>query len=66
MISPGKDQVPLDNVPYNDDSDDDMDEEDFDLREVSSDVEVKPDALEYDSDNDDAKYDSTIFGSLFS
>lgn len=66
MISPGTDQVPLDNVPYNDDSDDDMDEEDFDLREVSSDVEVKPDALEYDSDNDDAKYDSTIFGSLFS
>ena len=66
MISPGADQVPLDNVPYNDDSDDDMDEEDFDLREVSSDVEVKPDALEYDSDNDDAKYDSTIFGSLFS
>jgi len=50
------DQVPPDNVPYNDedDSDDDMDEDAYDLREVSSDVEINPDALELDSDSDDA------------
>jgi len=47
------DQVSPDNVPYND-SDDDMDEDAYDLREVSSDVEVNPDALELDSDGDDA------------
>jgi len=37
------DQAPPDNVPYNSDSEDDMDEDAYDLREVSSDVEVNPD-----------------------
>ncbi|KIM92070.1 hypothetical protein PILCRDRAFT_111087 [Piloderma croceum F 1598] len=48
------DQVPPDNVPYNGDSEDDMDEEAYDLRDVSSDVEVNPDEVEFDSDADDA------------
>ena len=52
---PGIDQVPPDNVPFNSDSENDMDEDAYDLREVSSDVEVNLDEVELDSD-DDAKY----------
>jgi hypothetical protein len=33
-----------------------MDEEAFDLRDVSSDVEINPDEAELDSDSDDAQY----------
>jgi hypothetical protein len=67
LTSFGTDQVPPDNVPYNDedDSDDDMDEDAYDLREVSSDVEVNPDALELDSDSDDAQYDSPVNSTFF-
>ena len=58
------DQVPPDNVPFNSDSEDDMDEEAYDLREVSSDVEVNPDEVEFDSDADDAEYARSV-DSLF-
>ena len=51
------DQVPPDNVPYNSDSEDDMDEEAHDLRDVSSDVEVNLDEVELDSD---AEYASSV------
>jgi FK506-binding nuclear protein len=44
------DQVPPDNVPFSDESDED--EEAFDLREVSSDVEMDPNGLELDSDDE--------------
>jgi FK506-binding nuclear protein len=43
-------------VPYNSDSEDDMDEGAYDLRDVSSDVEINPDEAEFDSDSDDAEY----------
>ena len=33
-----------------------MDEDAYDLREVSSDVEINPDDAELDSDDDDAEY----------
>lgn len=44
--------MPPDQVPFNDDSEDDMDEDAYDLRDVSSDVEVDADGLELDSDSD--------------
>jgi FK506-binding nuclear protein len=47
------DQIGSDNAPYGNDSDDDM-EEDHDLREVSSDVEVDVDAIELPSGDEDA------------
>lgn len=43
------DQNPPDSVPYNDDSDEDLSEDAFDLRDVSSDVEVEADELESDA-----------------
>jgi hypothetical protein len=63
LASLDTDQVPPDNVPYNSDSDDDLDEEAYDLREVSSDVEVNPDEL--DSDSDDAEYECIVNSSCF-
>jgi hypothetical protein len=54
------DQVPPDNVPYNSDSEDDIDEEAYDLRDVSSDVEVNLDEVELDSDDDDAEYARSV------
>ncbi|KAI0051810.1 hypothetical protein FA95DRAFT_1602310 [Auriscalpium vulgare] len=50
------DQSP-DNVPFNDESepeDEDEDEDGFDLRDVSSDVEIDPAELDVPSDEDDA------------
>jgi FK506-binding nuclear protein len=58
------DQVPPDNVPYNSDSEDDMDEDAYDLREVSSDVEINPDDAELDSDDDDD--DDAVYAHLVS
>lgn len=54
MSDPSTDQIPPDNVPYNDLSDSEMgsDAEGYDLREVSSDVEINPadlDELESDA-----------------
>jgi len=48
------DQVGPDNAPYDDDSEDDMDEDAYDLREVSSDVEVNEDEIDILSDDEDA------------
>lgn len=45
-----QDQSP-DNVPFNDDSEME-DEDEFDLRDVSSDVELNPDELDIPSDDD--------------
>jgi hypothetical protein len=42
-----------------------MDEDAYDLREVSSDVEVNPDEAEFDSDDDDAGYARSPILSLF-
>lgn len=51
------DQMPTDNAPFNSDDEEDMEdmEDAYDLREVSSDVEVDLDAAELDSDSDDAE-----------
>ncbi|CCM00269.1 uncharacterized protein FIBRA_02299 [Fibroporia radiculosa] len=46
------DQTPPDQVPYNDESDEDSDEEDFDLRDVSSDVEIDPNEMDIPSDDE--------------
>ncbi|OBZ68036.1 hypothetical protein A0H81_11836 [Grifola frondosa] len=46
------DQTPPDQVPYNGDSEPDSDEEDFDLRDVSSDVEMNPEELDISSDEE--------------
>lgn len=53
---PSADQLPTDNAPFNSDDDDEMDgaEDAYDLREVSSDVEVNIDDAELDSDSEDA------------
>ncbi|PCH43808.1 hypothetical protein WOLCODRAFT_104216 [Wolfiporia cocos MD-104 SS10] len=45
------DQTP-DQVPYNDESEYDSEEEDFDLREVSSDVEIDPEEMDIPSDDE--------------
>jgi hypothetical protein len=49
------DQVGPDNAPYDSDSDDSMDEGAYDLREVSSDVEVDDDELDIPSGDEDAQ-----------
>ena len=53
------DQTP-EQVPFNDESDEDSDDEGYDLRDVSSDVEMDPAELMgvdgEDSDDTDAKY----------
>ncbi|EPQ57347.1 hypothetical protein GLOTRDRAFT_137694 [Gloeophyllum trabeum ATCC 11539] len=41
------------NVPYNDDSEPDSDEEGYDLRDVSSDVEIDPEDLDVPSTDED-------------
>lgn len=46
------DQMPPDQVPYNDEDEDDSDEEAYDLREVSSDVEYDPDEMEIPSEDE--------------
>jgi len=50
------DQVPTDNVPFNSDDEEDMEdlEDAYGLDEISSDVEVEADAAELESDSDDA------------
>ncbi|KAI0958860.1 hypothetical protein AcV7_004560 [Taiwanofungus camphoratus] len=45
------DQSPPDQIPYNDESEDE-DEEDFDLRDVSSDVQIDPDEIDIPSDDE--------------
>ena len=46
------DQAPPNQVPFNDGSEDEIDEDAYDLRDVSSDVEVNPDDLEVDGGSD--------------
>ncbi|TFK54079.1 hypothetical protein OE88DRAFT_1723849 [Heliocybe sulcata] len=45
------------NVPFNDESEPDSDEEDFDLRDVSSDVEIDPSELDVPSDQDADRFE---------
>lgn len=47
------DQTPSDQVPYNDESDDEDLEGAYDLREVSSDVEVDPNEMDVLDDDDE-------------
>jgi hypothetical protein len=49
------DQIGPDNAPYGTDSEDDMEEDAHDLREVSSDVEFDAHAIELPSDDEDAE-----------
>jgi FK506-binding nuclear protein len=51
------DQTPPDNAPFGDDSGEDDDEEAFDLREVSSDVEINPDELDSD---DEGRFEEVV------
>jgi FK506-binding nuclear protein len=51
------DQTPPDNAPFGDDSDEDDAEEAFDLREVSSDVEINPDELDSD---DEGRFEEVV------
>ncbi|KAI0358745.1 hypothetical protein OH77DRAFT_1421202 [Trametes cingulata] len=46
------DQSPFDQDPYGEDEDDMSDEEDYDLQEVSSDVEIDPEELDIPSDDE--------------
>lgn len=52
LIHRYSDQAPPNQVPFNDGSEDEIDEDAYDLRDVSSDVEVNPDDLEVDSGPD--------------
>ncbi|KDQ57762.1 hypothetical protein JAAARDRAFT_35450 [Jaapia argillacea MUCL 33604] len=51
------DQAPPDQVPFNDDSEPDSDEEAYRLQDVSSDVEIDPEDLDVGSDDDAHRFE---------